>query len=413
MALRKVVVTGWGSISPYGQGVGPLMEGLKAGRSAVRNMKSDWETLVTDMTSWVGAPLNFEPDAKSISRKFRKTMGRAAILATLATRDAIIHSGLTEEMLTSGRTGVGFGSSTGSVESTEQFFKEPFTTHSMHQIPSGMFFKIMSHTAAANIAQTFNVKGRVISPNAACSSSAQAIGMGYEFIRNGIQDVMLCGGVDELHPMTNVSFDIVQAASYKFNEQPQRTPRPFDKDRDGTVCGEGAGCIVLESEESALGRGAAILGEVVGFATSSSGVHMAQADADSIAVCIREALNSAGLQAAEVDYINAHATGTLVGDVSEAQAIKQVFGNETPVSSLKGYFGHTLGASGVLEMIVSYKMMEEEILLPTFNLDEPDPECGGIGHLQEIRKQTIDTFVKNSFAFGGINTVLIGKRYAR
>jgi 3-oxoacyl-[acyl-carrier-protein] synthase II len=282
----------------------------------------------------------------------------------------------------------------------------------MHQIPSGMFFKIMSHTAAANIAQTFNVKGRVISPNAACSSSAQAIGMGYEFIRNGIQDVMLCGGVDELHPMTNVSFDIVQAASYKFNEQPHRTPRPFDKDRDGTVCGEGAGCIVLESEESALKRGARILGEVVGFSTSSSGVHMAQADADSIAVCINDALKSAQLQPGDVDYINAHATGTLVGDVSEALAIKQVFAEKVPVSSLKGYFGHTLGASGVLEMIVSFSMMEEEILLPTLNLDEPDEACTGIWHLREKREQKINTFVKNSFAFGGINTVLIGKRYA-
>ena len=412
MALRRVVVTGWGSISPYGQGIAVLMENLKAGKSAVRNMKAEWETRVTDMSSWVGAPLQFQPEAKSIARKFRKTMGRSAILATLAARDAIEQSALDTEILNSGRTGVGFGSSTGSVDSTEKFFIEQLKTHSMHQISSSMFFQIMSHTAAANIAQTFNIKGRVISPNAACSSSAQAIGMGYEFIRNGIQDVMICGGVDELHPMTNVSFDIVQAASYKYNDRPEQTPRPFDKNRDGTVCGEGAGCIILESEDSAKARGAEILGEVIGFSTSASGVHMAQADSESISICIRAALTDAQLKAQQVDYINAHATGTLMGDVSEALAIKDVFADTVPVSSLKGYFGHTLGASGVLEMIASFGMLRDEVLLPTFNLDHVDQACSGIQHLQEKRNQKIDVFVKNSFAFGGINTVLIGKRYS-
>lgn len=410
MGLRKVVVTGFGAISPFGIGVPLMMENLEAGRSAVKNMQAEWERLITDLNCWVGAPVQVSLDEKSIPRKYRKTMGRSAILATLAVREAINHSGLDEELLGSGRCGVGFGSSTGSVASTEKFFTESFNSRSQRQIQSGMFFQIMSHTAAANIAQAFNITGRVLSANAACSSSAQAIGLGFEAIQSGKQDIMLCGGVDELHVMTTVSFDVVQAASYKYNDSPQDTPRPFDKDRDGTVCGEGAGCIVLESEESAIARGAEILGEISGFATLSSGVHIAQADKDSIETCINAALENAGLKASDVDYINAHATGTLVGDISEGQAIEAVFGERVPVSGLKGYFGHTLGASAALELIASFKMAEKGVLLPTKNLDQADASCAGLFHLKERLTKKINCFVKNSFAFGGINTVLIAKK---
>lgn len=410
MGLRKVVVTGFGALSPFGIGVPVMMDNLNAGRSAVKNMRPDWESTIADLNSWVGAPLLADIDEKSIPRKYRKTMGRSAILATLAVREAIQQAGLEETLLGSGRCGVSFGSSTGSVDSTEKFFVESFISKSQRQIPSGMFFQIMSHTAAANVAQAFNITGRVISSNAACSSSAQAIGLGFEAIQNGKQDVVLCGGVDELHVMTNVSFDVVQAASYKYNHSPEKTPRPFDKDRDGTVCGEGAGCIVLESEESAIARGAKILGEISGFATFSSGVHIAQADKDSIETCIRAALNSADLKAGDIDYINAHATGTLVGDISEGQAIEAVFGDRVPVSGLKGYFGHTMGASAVLEMIASFKMAEQDVLLPTKNLDNADEACNGLFHLKEKLPRKVNYFLKNSFAFGGINTVLIAKK---
>jgi len=383
MDLRKVVVTGFGALTPYGEGVPLMMENLEAGKSAVTNMKVEWESAVSDLNSWVGAPLQGELDAKSIPRKFRKTMGRSAIMATIGTREAIAQANLSQELLSSGKVGVSFGSSTGSVDSTERFFVESIKNRSMHQVSSGMFFQIMSHTAAANIAQTYNITGRVISPNSACSSSAQSIGLGFEAIQSGKQDIMLCGGSDELHVMTNVSFDVVQAASYKYNDRPEQTPRPFDRDRDGTVCGEGGGCIVLESEESAVSRGAEILGEIVGFSTLSSGVHMAQANTDSIEKCINSALENAGVQTSQIDYINAHATGTLVGDVSEAQAIKNVFGDTVPVSGLKGYIGHTLGASAVLELIATFRMADQEILIPTKNLENPDESCAGLYHLTE------------------------------
>jgi 3-oxoacyl-[acyl-carrier-protein] synthase II len=236
--------------------------------------------------------------------------------------------------------------------------------------------------------------------------------LAYEMIKCGHQDIMLCGGSDELHVTTSASFDMVQAASYKYNNNPKATPRPFDKDRDGTVCGEGAGCMILESEASAKRRGAKIFGEVIGFSTNASGVHMAHTDVDSIVRCMQDALQSADLNPGDIDYINAHATGTLIGDSSEVEAIKQVFQSiNVPVSSLKGYFGHTLGASGVLELVATIRMMETDTVIPTRNLDEPDENCSGIKHVQSIENKKINIIIKNSFAFGGINTVLIIKRY--
>lgn len=401
-----------GAISPFGVGVTQMMEGLYAGRSAVVNMKAQWEAAVSDLNSWVGAPVQGVIDEKSIPRKYRKTMGKSAILSVLAAREALAQANLPEGILQSGRAGVSFSSSTGSVESTEKFFSEPFLNHVQRNLPSGIFFQIMSHTNAANVAQAYNIIGRVISPNSACSSSAQAIGLGFEAIQAGYQDIMLCGGADELHVMTNVSFDIVQAASFKFNDMPHKTPRPFDKDRDGTVCAEGGGCLILESEDSARARGAKILGEILGFATFSSGENMAQSDAPSIEFCIKEALKSARIHPHEIEYINAHATGTIIGDMAEAQALRAVFGEQNaPVSSFKGHFGHTLGASGALEMIASFIMLENRRMIPTKNLDETDECCRGIRHLTRIEERAANTFIKNSFAFGGINSVLVAKRY--
>lgn len=410
MSLNKVVITGLGVVSPYGIGVAGFVDNLLRNQSAVINMQASWQNTISDLNSWVGAPVQEDLNEKSIPRKFRKTMGRSAILATLACREAVSNAGLEEEDLSSGLAGVSFGSSTGSVDSTDKFFTEANTSHSMRQIASGMFFQIMSHTTAANIAQIFNITGRVISPNAACSSSAQAIGLAYEAIQRGTQDIMLCGGADELHVMTNVSFDVVQAASYKYNDRPQQTPRPFDADRDGTVCGEGAGCIVLESEASAKKRGVPILGEVAGFASTSGGINIAQANSDSIASCIRLALKDAAVDAESIDYINAHATGTLLGDVSEARAIAEVFGERVPVSGLKGHFGHTLGASAVLELIGVLELAARDVLPATRNLNRVDADCGGIQLVRENMTKKIKTIVKNSFAFGGINTVLIIKR---
>jgi len=412
MSLKKVVITGTGAVSPYGVGVPGFIEKLFNGQSAVVNMKEEWSKDIEDLMCYVGAPLTEQLNEKSIPRKFRKTMGKTAILAYLAVKEGLDEAGINEEQLNSGKLGVSYGSSTGSAISTEKFFVEHMRTRSARSLPSGIFFQVMSHTSAANIAQAFNITGRVISPNSACSSAAQAIGVGFETIRCGYQDIMICGGSDELHVTTSASFDMVQAASFKYNNTPEKTPRPFDKDRDGTVCGEGAGCLILESESSAIDRGAKIYGEVIGFATNSSGAHMAHADVNSIVVCMQEALQNASLNPNDIDYINAHATGTIIGDASEAKAIEQIFGeNKIPVSSLKGHYGHTLGASGVLELIAVLNMIKKNSILPTLNLDKPDEVCKNINLIGKVEYKKLRTIIKNSFAFGGINTVLIVKRY--
>jgi 3-oxoacyl-[acyl-carrier-protein] synthase II len=412
MSLNRVVITGMGAVSPYGIGVPVFIDKLFKGESAIVNMEKEWAPAINDLMCYVGAPLLEPINEKEIPRKFRKTMGKTAILSYLAVKEALNQARIDEELLSSGRLGISFGSSTGSAISTERYFVEHINTKSSRSLPSSIFFQVMSHTSAANIAQAMNINGRVVSPNSACSSSAQAIGFAYEMIQCGHQDIMLCGGSDELHVTTTASFDMVQAASFKYNDNPTATPRPFDKDRDGTVCGEGAGCIILESEASAKKRSAKILGEVIGFATNASGVHMAHADTDSIVQCMQAVLQNAKIRPEAIDYINAHATGTVIGDVSEAEAIKKVFDNKVLVSSIKGYFGHTLGASAVLELIAVLNMMETDVILPTRNLDNPDEGCKGINHIQSTINKKINTVVKNSFAFGGINTVLIIKRYS-
>ncbi|MCC6544397.1 MAG: beta-ketoacyl-[acyl-carrier-protein] synthase family protein [Nitrospirae bacterium] len=413
MSLRKVVITGMGAISPFGIGVKPLMEGLYAGQSAVVSLKSEWEEQVKDLNCWVGAPIKESLPSKSISRQYRRTMGPTAIMSLLAANEATGEAGISETVLTSGRTGVSFSSSTGSAESLTQYFKEYFSSASLKNISSGSFFQVMSHTCAANIAHALNIKGRVISPDAACSSSTQAIGLGYEAIKYGLQDFMLCGGSDELDAIVCGSFDLLNATSCRFNDRPTETPRPFDRDRDGTVCGEGAGCIILESEESAIRRGAVILAEIIGFSTLSDGTHLAQSHSDSIVRCMENALDNSNLTPKDIDYINAHATGTIQGDISEAGAIRKVFGGRgVPVSSLKGHMGHTLGASGALELAASVRMLNDGVLIPTLNLKNPGEGCNdGVNHLMELKRVQITTFLKNSFAFGGINSILVIRRY--
>ncbi len=412
MAPVKVVITGVGAVSPFGAGFPKMMEALYAGSSAVVSLKEQWEQQVAGLNCWVGAPLKEPLPSQEIPRQYRRTMGPTAIMAVFAAKEAIQHARIPDAFFSNGRTGVSFSSTTGSAASLTAYYKEYFAGAFVKNVSSGGFFQVMSHTCAANIAHFLNIRGRVISPDAACSSSAQAIGLGYEAIKYGIQDMMLCGGSDELNAIVCGSFDLLNATSCRYNGDPSETPRPFDRDRDGTVCGEGAGCVILESEVSAIKRGAPILAEVAGFSTSSDGSHLAQPHSTSIAQCMREALTSANMAPEEVGYISAHATGTLLGDAAEAQAIHEVFGGgKTAVSSLKGHMGHTLGASGVLELSASFKMMNDGILIPTLNLKTPGEGCGDIDHVTELRKCRINAFAKNSFAFGGINSVIIIKRY--
>jgi 3-oxoacyl-[acyl-carrier-protein] synthase II len=350
-------------------------------------------------------------DERAIPRKFRRSMSRMSIYATLAAQEAWADAGLPPDSTAGPRTGVCIGSTLGSPDTSEKLFEEYVVHKSLERMKSTLFFQIMGHSCAANVAQALGLTGRAVAPSSACSTGCQAVGIAWEFIRAGREERILAGGADELHAMTTATFDIINAASAGYNDRPGQTPRPFDRARDGVVCGEGAGVLLLEELESARRRGARILAEVVGFATVSDPSNIANPNAAAMETCMREALADDGLSPEAVDYINAHATGTEQGDVAECRAIADLFGDRPAVSSLKGNLGHTMAASGALELIATVAMMNRGEAFATRNLEDLDPACAGVRHLRANEKLDIDVALKNSFAMGGINSCLVLRRW--
>jgi 3-oxoacyl-[acyl-carrier-protein] synthase II len=349
---------------------------------------------------------------KLIPRQNRRSMGRLSIFAVQAAEQAIADAAIKSTELTGGRLGCVVGSTMGSAESIAEAFEIMSAEKDLSKLPSTKFFQCVSHTAAMNVAQYLGITGRVLANSAACASGLQAIGTGYDLIRLGEQDIMLCGGAEGLHPTVVGSFDVLYATSSTYNKEPKKTPRPFDARRDGLVCGEGSGILVLEDYESAHRRDAKIYAEIIGYNTCGNGSHVSESNREAIIFCIRDALRSANLKPKDIDYINAHATATIQGDKEEAYAIASIFGKDAPVSSLKGYFGHTLGASGSIELIASLMMMQKSRIYPTLNLEEPDKECSEIFHVMKTLDRNMEVILKNCFAFGGINAALICKKYS-
>jgi len=351
-----------------------------------------------------------EVDAQGIDRKKRRYMSKMSIYATLAAREAIQMAGLTPDHLVDIRTGVCVGSTTGSTFEIEHVFGEVLKERKMDGVKSTHFFKIMNSSCAANVAQALGIRGRLLAPSAACATGTIAIGLGAESIALGKQDVMICGGADELHALTVGVFDTLEASSRAFNERPDLTPRPFDRDRDGIVCGEGAGLVVLESWEHACARNARMWGQISGFAVSSSPEDIANPGPESMIQCMRTAVEESGFGTDEIGYLNAHATGTLRGDSAECEAVEGVFGRDIPVSSLKGHMGHTMAACGGLELIATFLMLQEGLLLPTRNLDHPDDTCGRLNLLRKIEHRQVDVALSNNFALGGVNSAMVIRR---
>ncbi|MCK5695831.1 MAG: beta-ketoacyl-[acyl-carrier-protein] synthase family protein [Desulfobacula sp.] len=405
--MKRVAITGVGIISSIGNTKEDVFNCLINSLPGIKPIKS-WEC-VKDLKVRIAGRCDGY-DAKKINRRDRRTMGSMAIMAALSTLDVIAMSGLDEKIISSSGTGLAMGSTTGSRNIIEKTFNDFFKTGGISMLEGTTFMKIMNHSVSANVAAMLKIKGRVFSPCCACATSTQAIGEGFEMIKNGYQNIMVCGGADELHFSTAGVFDVLHAASKSYGDLPLRTPRPFDAARDGLVVSEGAGTVILEELQHAKNRGAAIFGEIIGYNTCCDGEHMTSPRPEGMLRCMKGALESAQCAINEIDYINAHATGTKLGDIAESQAIKTLCSDTIPVSATKGFTGHTLAASGVMEAIFCLLMMEHNIIIPTLNLENIDPDCEGIFHVQKKMNLPLKKVMTSNFAFGGINATLILKK---
>lgn len=407
--IRRVVVTGMGGVTAFGDNWQDVAAGLKSGKNAVRHMP-EWQ-IYDGLNTLLGAPVDNFTLPEHYTRKRIRAMGRVSLLATRATELALTQAGLLDDaILTSGETGIAYGSSTGSTGPVSEFATMLTEKHTRN-ITGTTYVQMMPHTAAVNAGLFFGLRGRVIPTSSACTSGSQAIGYAWEAIRHGYQTVMVAGGAEELCPSEAAVFDTLFATSQR-NDQPHTTPSPFDKQRDGLVIGEGAGTLILEDLDHALARGAKIYAEIVGFHTNCDAAHITQPQKETMQICIERGLRSAGLAASDIGYINAHGTATDRGDIAESHATAAAFGANTPISSLKSYFGHTLGACGALEAWMSIEMMREGWFAETLNLTQPDEACGELDYIMGSARKIDTEFVQsNNFAFGGINTSLVMRRW--
>jgi 3-oxoacyl-[acyl-carrier-protein] synthase II len=406
--LKRVVVTGMAGISPIGNDWAQVAERLKNKATGIRVIE-DWNKY-QGLNTRLGAPADFSRP-EHYSRKQVRGMGRVALMATYATELALIDAGLLNDpCLKSGQMGVAYGSSSGSPDAIAEF-GNMLSNHATNGLNATSYIRMMGHTAPVNISLFFGINGRIYTTSSACTSSSQGIGYAYEAIKFGKQQLMVAGGAEELSPIQPAVFDTLFATSLR-NGEPDKSPRPFDRDRDGLVIGEGAGTLILEELEHALARGAHIYAELVGFGTNSDGLHVTQPNSDSMQVAMRLALQDAGLEPSAIGYISAHGTATGHGDVAESHATAAVFGGKTPISALKSFTGHTLGACGALEAWAAIQMMNEGWFHATANLDHIDPDCAALDYIKgDIRRFDCDYVLSNNFAFGGINTSLIFKRW--
>ncbi|EDM68716.1 putative 3-oxoacyl-[acyl-carrier-protein] synthase II (fabF-like) [Moritella sp. PE36] len=382
--------------------------GLEQGKNVVKVMP-EWDYLDGLNTRLAAPVLHFEKPAH-YKRKQVRSMGRVSLMSTRATELALEQAQLLDHpALTDGRTGISYGSSVGSTEPLINFSRM-MDTGNMSGVTATSYIQTMSHTAPVNVGVFFGLTGRVITTSSACTSGSQGIGYAYEAIKFGRQDLMVAGGAEELCITEAAVFDTLYATSVK-NDTPELTPRPFDADRDGLVIGEGACTLILEELEHALARGAKIYAEIIGFGCNSDGKHVTQPTAATMQIAIEQAVEDANIDIAEIGYVCAHGTATDRGDIAETNATAAALGKK-PISSLKSYLGHTLGACGAIEAWASINMMQDNWFAPTINLDNIAPECGDLDYIRgEGREIHTDVVMSNNFAFGGINTSLLFKRW--
>jgi len=406
--LRRVAVTGFGMISALGNSWDVFERNLRDNKSGVCYMP-EWERYEGLNTRLAGPVIDFKLPPR-YTRKVTRSMGRVAQLATYATELALTNANLLDDPeIKTGAMGVAYGSCTGSTDAILEF-SSMVTTGVVGGINATTYLRMMPHTTCANIGVHFGLKGRVVPACSACTSGSQSVGYAYEAIKFGQITMMVAGGAEELCASEAAVFDTLYAASQR-NDTPTQTPRPFDRDRDGLVIGEGAGTLVLEEYEHAKARGAKIYAELVGYASNSDGDHLTHPNTYTMEAAMRMALADAELSPEDIGYVNAHATSTEQGDIAESQATSRLFGKRMPISTLKGHLGHTLGACGAIESWAAIEMMNHGWFAPTLNLENIDPRCGELDYIVNGgRELQCEYVMNNNFAFGGVNTSLIFKR---
>lgn len=403
---NRVVITGMGIYSCIGTSLEEVRESLYQGKSGI---VLDQDRKEFGFRSGLTGVVP-KPDLKNLlNRRQRISMGEESEYAYLATIDALKQAQLDEAFLDAHEVGILYGNDSVSqavVESIDIAREKKDTT----LMGSGAIFKSMNSTVTMNLSTIFKLKGINLTISAACASGSHSLGLAYMMIKNGFQDMIICGGAQETNKYSMASFDGLGVFSAR-EDEPTKASRPFDAERDGLIPSGGAASLVVESLESAQRRGVSIIAEIIGYGFSSNGGHISTPNVDGPALAMDRALKQSGLQASDIDYINAHATSTPIGDANEAKAIYEIFGSQVPVSSTKSMTGHECWMAGASEVIYSILMMQNDFVAPNINLENPDNEAQKINLVSKTKNQKIDVFLSNSFGFGGTNSALIVKKF--
>lgn len=403
---NRVVITGMGIYSCIGTSLEEVKESLYQGKSGIVLVDERKEFgFRSGLTGVVP-----KPDLKNLlSRRQRVSMGEESEYAYIATLDALKQAKIDQDFLDQNEVGILYGNDSVSkavVESIDIAREKKDTT----LMGSGAIFKSMNSTVTMNLSTIFKLRGINLTISAACASGSHSLGLAYMMIKNGFQEMIVCGGAQETNKYSMASFDGLGVFSVRESE-PAKASRPFDSERDGLIPSGGAATLIVESLESAQKRGATILGEIVGYGFSSNGGHISTPNVDGPALAMNRALKQSGLDVKDIDYINAHATSTPIGDANEAKAIHEIFGSKVPVSSTKSMTGHECWMAGASEVIYSILMMQNDFVAPNINLENPDEDAQKINLISETKNQKIDVFLSNSFGFGGTNSALIVKKF--
>lgn len=404
--MKRAVITGYGIVSSIGNNKQEVLASLQQGKSGITTMP---EFIEIGMRSHVAGTLKLDPK-ELIDRKVMRFMGDAAGYAYLAMQEAIEHAGLSEEMVSNDRAGLVVGAGAGSPHNQIVAADAMRGPRGVKAIGPYAVTKTMASSVSACLATPFKIRGVNYSISSACATSAHCIGHAVELIQLGKQDVVFAGGAEELAWECACEFDAMGALSTKYNDTPEKASRTYDAARDGFVISGGGGIVVVEELEHALARGATIYAEIVGYGASSDGYDMVAPSGEGAARCMKQAMATVD---GPIEYLNVHGTSTPVGDVKELEAVREVFGDNTPaISSTKAMTGHALGAAGVHEAIYSLLMLNHDFIAPSINIDELDEKALGMNIVTEVQKdKKLNIVMSNSFGFGGTNASLVFKRY--